>query len=57
MEADGVRMLAAVLATCTADERAKEATAALWNLSSADQLKRPILDTATDPLVQLVGRF
>ncbi|KJH47971.1 Armadillo/beta-catenin-like repeat protein [Dictyocaulus viviparus] len=54
LDADGVRILAAVLQT-TNDFRVKEeATAALWNLSSADMLKLVIVEAATDALVQQV---
>uniref|UniRef100_A0A1I7XGF8 Fibronectin type-III domain-containing protein n=1 Tax=Heterorhabditis bacteriophora TaxID=37862 RepID=A0A1I7XGF8_HETBA len=53
LDGDGVRMLSALLQT-THDESVKEeATAALWNLSSADILKPVILEAATDSLVQL----
>ncbi|CAD6194584.1 unnamed protein product [Caenorhabditis auriculariae] len=54
LEADGVRMLAALLQT-THDASVKdEATATLWNLSSADMLKPVILESATDVLAQQV---
>lgn len=54
MEADGVRQLSEVLRT-THDASVKdEATAALWNLSSADPLKPVILESATEILSQQV---
>ncbi|KAK6029570.1 Armadillo/beta-catenin-like repeat protein [Ostertagia ostertagi] len=52
LDADGVRMLAAVLHSTYDAAVKEEATAALWNLSSADMLKPVILDAATDSLVQ-----
>ncbi|EYC46278.1 hypothetical protein Y032_0402g803 [Ancylostoma ceylanicum] len=52
LDADGVRMLASVLQTSRDAEVKEEATAALWNLSSADMLKPVILEAATDALVQ-----
>ncbi|GMS95730.1 hypothetical protein PENTCL1PPCAC_17905, partial [Pristionchus entomophagus] len=54
LQEDGVRMLSAVVSTGSSDERAKEATGLLWNLSSADQLKRPILDHAAEPLTHII---
>ncbi|VDO18890.1 unnamed protein product [Heligmosomoides polygyrus] len=54
LDADGVRMLAAVLQSTHDAAVKEEATAALWNLSSADMLKPVILDAATDALVQQV---
>lgn len=50
-------MLAAVLQTSHDAEVKEEATAALWNLSSADMLKPVILEAATDALVQQVRFF
>ncbi|GMR48035.1 hypothetical protein PMAYCL1PPCAC_18230 [Pristionchus mayeri] len=52
---DGVRLLSAVVSTGASDERAKEATAVLWNLSSSDPLKRPILEHAAHPLASIVN--
>ncbi|KAK6053155.1 Armadillo/beta-catenin-like repeat protein, partial [Cooperia oncophora] len=54
LDADGVRMLAAVLYNSPDAAVKEEATAALWNLSSADMLKPVILEAATDALVQQV---
>uniref|UniRef100_W6NC55 Fibronectin and Armadillo domain containing protein n=1 Tax=Haemonchus contortus TaxID=6289 RepID=W6NC55_HAECO len=54
LDADGVRMLSAVLHSTHDAAVKEEATAALWNLSSADMLKPVILDAATDALVQQV---
>ncbi|CAI2352274.1 unnamed protein product [Caenorhabditis sp. 36 PRJEB53466] len=54
MEADGVRHLAEVLRTTHDASVKEEATAALWNLSSADPLKPVILDAATEILSQQV---
>uniref|UniRef100_A0A8R1DLC3 Fibronectin type-III domain-containing protein n=1 Tax=Caenorhabditis japonica TaxID=281687 RepID=A0A8R1DLC3_CAEJA len=54
MEADGVRLLSEVLRTTHDASVKEEATAALWNLSSADMLKPVILDSATEILTQQV---
>ncbi|GMT24360.1 hypothetical protein PFISCL1PPCAC_15657, partial [Pristionchus fissidentatus] len=51
---NGVQMLSALLSMGANDERAKEATGVLWNLSSADQLKRSILDHAALPLAHII---
>ncbi|KAJ1357986.1 molecular chaperone [Parelaphostrongylus tenuis] len=55
LDADGVRMLAAVLQTTNDAGVREEATAALWNLSSSDMLKPVIVEAATDALVQQVS--
>ncbi|WKY07086.1 hypothetical protein Q1695_006912 [Nippostrongylus brasiliensis] len=54
LDGDGVRMLAAVLQSSNDTAVKEEATAVLWNLSSADMLKPVILDAVTDALVQQV---
>ncbi|KAE9417740.1 hypothetical protein Angca_006104, partial [Angiostrongylus cantonensis] len=54
LDADGVRMLAAVLQTTNDAGVKEEATAALWNLSSSDVLKPVIVEAATDALVHQV---
>ncbi|UMM26465.1 hypothetical protein L5515_010153 [Caenorhabditis briggsae] len=54
MEADGVRQLSEVLRTTHDASVKEEATAALWNLSSADMLKPVILESATEILSQQV---
>ncbi|EFO87390.1 CRE-JAC-1 protein [Caenorhabditis remanei] len=54
MEGDGVRLLAEVLRTTHDASVKEEATAALWNLSSADMLKPVILESATEILSQQV---
>ncbi|KHJ96461.1 hypothetical protein OESDEN_03581 [Oesophagostomum dentatum] len=54
LDADGIRMLASLLQTTHDPGVKEEATAALWNLSSADMLKPVILEAATDSLVQQV---
>ncbi|KAK6746541.1 hypothetical protein RB195_000050 [Necator americanus] len=54
LDADGIRMLAAVLQTSHDSGVKEEATAALWNLSSADMLKPVILEGATEALVHQV---
>lgn len=52
---NGVGMLAAVVSTGANDDRAKEATGVLWNLSSNDKLKKPILEYAAQPLAHIVS--
>ncbi|CAI5447841.1 unnamed protein product [Caenorhabditis angaria] len=54
LESDGVKGLAEVLRKTHDSSVKDEATAALWNLSSADMLKPVILDAATDILSQQV---
>ncbi|CAI4221390.1 unnamed protein product [Auanema sp. JU1783] len=54
LDADGVRLLAALLQTTHDNSVKEECTAALWNLSSSDMLKPAILKSATDVLVQQV---
>eukprot|EP00080_Pristionchus_pacificus_P010861 PDM70881.1 jac-1 [Pristionchus pacificus] len=51
---NGVGMLAAVVSTGANDDRAKEATGVLWNLSSNDKLKKPILEYAAQPLAHII---
>ncbi|PAV81448.1 hypothetical protein WR25_22270 [Diploscapter pachys] len=56
LDADGVRMLTALLHTTSDEHVREEATAALWNLSSSDMLKPVILEISTDVLVQQAVR-